>query len=139
MQILIRLGGVYTAPLSGSLLPVVMVIRGFGQDYEIFYLVASVLLGRPCSGLPVPLAASPLVQFKDTRIAIVTFTCTKIQTRVLHIQTHGANSVKRDNIKEDRVYSVGSDASEQEDECFHPCCSIMIQIWKLLLRLNTQQ
>ena len=35
-----------STPLPGSLLPVVMVIRGFGQDYEIFYLVASVLLGR---------------------------------------------------------------------------------------------
>lgn len=28
-------------PLAGSLLPVVMVIRGFGQDYEIFYLATS--------------------------------------------------------------------------------------------------
>lgn len=39
-------GGVRTPPLSGSLLPVVMVIRGFGQDYEIFYLVTSALLER---------------------------------------------------------------------------------------------
>jgi len=39
-------GGVHTPPLSGSLLPVVMVIRGFGQDYEIFYLVTSALLER---------------------------------------------------------------------------------------------
>lgn len=38
--------GVHTPPLSGSLLPVVMVIRGFGQDYEIFYLVTSALLER---------------------------------------------------------------------------------------------
>ena len=42
-----RRGGVVrTPPLSGSLLPVVMVIRGFGQDYEIFYLVTSALLER---------------------------------------------------------------------------------------------
>ena len=39
-------GGVHTPPLAGSLLPVVMVIRGFGQDYEIFYLVTSALLER---------------------------------------------------------------------------------------------
>lgn len=39
-------GEVHTPPLSGSLLPVVMVIRGFGQDYEIFYLVTSALLER---------------------------------------------------------------------------------------------
>lgn len=48
--------GVHTSPHSGSLLPVVMVIRGFGQDYEIFYLVASALLertSRPACSLPV--------------------------------------------------------------------------------------
>lgn len=38
--------GASTHHHSGSLLPVVMVIRGFGQDYEIFYLVASALLER---------------------------------------------------------------------------------------------
>lgn len=39
-------GGVHTPPLTGSLLPVVMVIRGFGQDYEIFYLATSALMQR---------------------------------------------------------------------------------------------
>lgn len=41
-----RRWGASTHHHSGSLLPVVMVIRGFGQDYEIFYLVASALLER---------------------------------------------------------------------------------------------
>lgn len=54
-------GGVHTPPLSGSLLPVVMVIRGFGQDYEIFYLVASALLERtskPARSMSVSLNSS---------------------------------------------------------------------------------
>lgn len=54
--------GVHTPPLSGSLLPVVMVIRGFGQDYEIFYLVTSALLERtskPARSMSVSL--TPLV------------------------------------------------------------------------------
>ena len=62
-------GRVLSTPLPGSLLPVVMVIRGFGQDYEIFYLVASVLLGRTSKlalslspfSLPLALSLSPSV------------------------------------------------------------------------------
>lgn len=49
-------------PLSSSLLPVVMVIRGFGQDYEIFYLVASALLERTSkSALSVTVSPTPPV------------------------------------------------------------------------------
>lgn len=40
--------GAHTPPLTDSLLLVVMVIRGFGQDYEIFYLVTSARLQRTC-------------------------------------------------------------------------------------------
>lgn len=59
--------GVRTPPLSGSLLPVVMVIRGFGQDYEIFYLVTSALLERtskPARSMSVSLTP-PVLGSKD--------------------------------------------------------------------------
>lgn len=61
-------GGVHTPPLSGSLLPVVMVIRGFGQDYEIFYLVTSALLERtskPARSVSVSLTP-PVLGSKDS-------------------------------------------------------------------------
>lgn len=51
--------GVHTTPpppppLAGSLLPVVMVIRGFGQDYEIFYLATSAPMQRTSKPAPQP-------------------------------------------------------------------------------------
>ena len=50
-------------PFPCSLLPVVMVITGFGKDYEIFYLVASVLQGK----ISKP-ACSPSVSLPGTRL-----------------------------------------------------------------------
>lgn len=114
-------GGVHTAPLSGSLLPVVMVIRGFGQDYEIFYLVASVLLGRPfrlaCSS-----PASPLEQFKDTRrTEIVTFTC-----------KHTDHIVKQEDAKEDEG------RNDQKYACFKSSLQHIVETLIKEICFNTQ-
>lgn len=54
--------GTCTHHCSGSLLPVVMVIKGFGQDYEIFYLVASALLQKMSKpGRSTSVTLAPLV------------------------------------------------------------------------------
>lgn len=47
-------------PLADSLLPVVMVIRGFGQDYEIFYLATSALMQRTSKAPPPSLLRLPI-------------------------------------------------------------------------------
>lgn len=75
--------GVHTPPLSGSLLPVVMVIRGFGQDYEIFYLVTSALLERTSKpSRSVSVSLTPSV-FGKSRTVFVTYTSTNVLTYAL--------------------------------------------------------
>lgn len=70
--------GVHTPPpappLAGSLLPVVMVIRGFGQDYEIFYLATSALMQRTSKPAPPP-PPSLLRLPPAPRTAAIKFVC----------------------------------------------------------------